>query len=294
MSTKCIKCGYTRQSTDTAPNYECPKCGVIYSKAKARLENILISTPIARVTAATPDSEGATVPSELDRQPGSSTDSRKDKEVYESTPYDLDAEPVPDFSKRMGLIGSLLLLIGVLLPIIRLPMIGTMNYLGMERGDGVVIVLMAVLSIYFVLRKRPVKLFWTASGSLSMLTFTFVHFKWALHQGKAQMDSLSDNPFRGLGELLLENSVRIEWGWIVLVLGVVFLFISAISDKYQIFTLNHLTRFVSSSIGLSSAVFGDSPLKQSLADEVVKLDDLFRKGSITKDEFDQLKAKLLK
>lgn len=28
----CPKCGYKRQTTDTAPDYECPKCGIIYAK----------------------------------------------------------------------------------------------------------------------------------------------------------------------------------------------------------------------------------------------------------------------
>lgn len=28
----CPKCGYARQPADTAPAYECPKCGVIYAK----------------------------------------------------------------------------------------------------------------------------------------------------------------------------------------------------------------------------------------------------------------------
>lgn len=29
----CPKCGYTRRPEDTAPNYECPACGVVYAKA---------------------------------------------------------------------------------------------------------------------------------------------------------------------------------------------------------------------------------------------------------------------
>lgn len=32
--TTCPKCGYTRQAADTAPDYECPKCGVVYAKAR--------------------------------------------------------------------------------------------------------------------------------------------------------------------------------------------------------------------------------------------------------------------
>lgn len=33
----CCKCGYTRNDDDTAPDYECPKCGVIYLKAEAAI-----------------------------------------------------------------------------------------------------------------------------------------------------------------------------------------------------------------------------------------------------------------
>lgn len=31
----CPKCHYTRHPSDTAPEYECPKCGVVYAKATA-------------------------------------------------------------------------------------------------------------------------------------------------------------------------------------------------------------------------------------------------------------------
>lgn len=36
MGKKCIKCGYERQPSDTAPDYECPKCGIVYAKAEGR------------------------------------------------------------------------------------------------------------------------------------------------------------------------------------------------------------------------------------------------------------------
>lgn len=35
MGKRCVKCGYERQPHDTGPDYECPKCGVIYAKAEA-------------------------------------------------------------------------------------------------------------------------------------------------------------------------------------------------------------------------------------------------------------------
>lgn len=37
MGTVCKKCGYERKPTDTAPDYECPKCGAIYAKVDAFL-----------------------------------------------------------------------------------------------------------------------------------------------------------------------------------------------------------------------------------------------------------------
>jgi predicted RNA-binding Zn-ribbon protein involved in translation (DUF1610 family) len=32
----CLKCGYTRKNSDSAPDYECPHCGVVYAKFEAR------------------------------------------------------------------------------------------------------------------------------------------------------------------------------------------------------------------------------------------------------------------
>ena len=37
MGKECVKCGYVRLPSDTAPDYECPKCGVIYAKAEAAI-----------------------------------------------------------------------------------------------------------------------------------------------------------------------------------------------------------------------------------------------------------------
>ncbi|WP_291994909.1 zinc ribbon domain-containing protein [Candidatus Accumulibacter sp. ACC003] len=38
MSQVCRKCGYERQSSDTTPKAECPKCGAIYAKVDEHLE----------------------------------------------------------------------------------------------------------------------------------------------------------------------------------------------------------------------------------------------------------------
>ncbi|QLG89387.1 hypothetical protein HQ393_14665 [Chitinibacter bivalviorum] len=35
MSKQCLKCAYTRQASDAAPSYKCPRCGAIYAKVEA-------------------------------------------------------------------------------------------------------------------------------------------------------------------------------------------------------------------------------------------------------------------
>lgn len=35
MSKACIRCGYERTETDTAPDTECPQCGVIYTRVES-------------------------------------------------------------------------------------------------------------------------------------------------------------------------------------------------------------------------------------------------------------------
>lgn len=38
MAKQCLKCGYERLETEVAPENECPKCGIIYAKMEARME----------------------------------------------------------------------------------------------------------------------------------------------------------------------------------------------------------------------------------------------------------------
>jgi predicted nucleic acid-binding Zn-ribbon protein len=45
--TTCLKCGYKRQTSDTAPETDCPKCGAIYAKVHAAANNGRRPPPIA-------------------------------------------------------------------------------------------------------------------------------------------------------------------------------------------------------------------------------------------------------
>ncbi|AKU11290.1 hypothetical protein AzCIB_1385 [Azoarcus sp. CIB] len=48
MSKTCLKCTYTRQPSDTSPDYECPKCGAIYAKVEAVIAAKIASAELAK------------------------------------------------------------------------------------------------------------------------------------------------------------------------------------------------------------------------------------------------------
>jgi len=122
-------------------------------------------------------------------------------------------------SKTLALIGAALLFIGAFMPIVSMPIMDSMNYFQNGRGDGVIIVVLAVVTAVLAATGHVRHVLWTGLAALGMLGFTFFRFESALDEAKAKMSTdLADNPFRGLAEAAA-NSVQLQWGWAVLVLG---------------------------------------------------------------------------
>jgi len=84
-----------------------------------------------------------------------------------------------------------------------------------------------VISFVLVLSKKYKGLWFTGIGSLGVMLFTFVNFQSKMSQVKADMESeLAGNPFRGLADMAMQ-SVQIQWGWALLIVGAVFVIGSA-------------------------------------------------------------------
>lgn len=121
----------------------------------------------------------------------------------------------------LGLSGSLILFFGVFTPIISLPIVGSVNYFQNGRGDGVFILLLAILSVFFTLTKRYRLLLFTGIGSFVILVFTFVTFQLRMSEMQSQMkQGMANNPFAGLGDAMF-STIQIQWGWAVLLIGAV-------------------------------------------------------------------------
>jgi hypothetical protein len=127
----------------------------------------------------------------------------------------------------LGLIGSIVLFIGVFTPIVSVPIMGNMTYFQNGEGDGTFVLILAVISFVLVLSKKYKGLWFTGIGSLGVMLFTFVNFQSKMSQVKADMESeLAGNPFRGLADMAMQ-SVQIQWGWALLIVGAVFVIGSA-------------------------------------------------------------------
>lgn len=129
--------------------------------------------------------------------------------------------------QMLGLIGSIVLIIGVFTPIVSLPIVGSMNYFNNGQGDGTIVLGLAIVSLIVVLFKKYKALWLTGFASLGMLLYTFMNFQGRMAEARSEMQAqLEGNPFAGIGEMALQ-SVQIQWGWVVLVIGAVLLLVAA-------------------------------------------------------------------
>ena len=78
--------------------------------------------------------------------------------------------------QMLGLIGSVVLFIGVFAPIVSVPIMGNINYFQNGQGDGMIILVLAAISLILVLMEKYKALWFTGSASLAVLLFTLVNF----------------------------------------------------------------------------------------------------------------------
>ncbi len=122
-------------------------------------------------------------------------------------------------SKILGLIGSSMLFIGVFAPLVSVPILGSVNFYGGGKGDGVGIVILASISFVLIFLDKVKELRWTGLLSLLIIGYAFFKIQSKISEIKSKTNTeLADNPFRGLADLAV-NSFQIQWGFAVLLLG---------------------------------------------------------------------------
>ncbi len=128
----------------------------------------------------------------------------------------------------LGVIGSVLLGISVFMPIIRIPFVGNLNYIQDGKGEGIAILILAVVSLIFVILRKYKFLWLSGIGSICILLFSYLNIKSKISQFENDLDSeLAKNVLREITDIAIE-SIQIEWGLFVLITSVFLLFLTAV------------------------------------------------------------------
>ena len=109
-----------------------------------------------------------------------------------------------DKKKLLSLAGPLLLCWGVFAPVLKVPALGGLNYFFCGKGDGALLLVLALLSILLAIKGKYSALWYTGAASAGVVTFTFINLRLGL----------SD-----LG-LLTSQNYQLSWGWVVLIAGI--------------------------------------------------------------------------
>ena len=119
----------------------------------------------------------------------------------------------------LGIIGSGCLIVGVFFPIIRLPIVGSLNYFKGGEGDGVFVLALGAIALLLTLCRAFTWLWLPGIASLGIMAFSLFNFFSLMDQAKRDLENeLAGNPFRGIGEAMI-GSVSLDWGWIILIGG---------------------------------------------------------------------------
>ena len=137
-----------------------------------------------------------------------------------------------NFTKRqaVGFLGSAILFIGVFAPLVSIPVMGSINYLANGKGDGLIVLGLAVMALIAVFLKKYELVTISGIASFCVMAYTYINIQNGLSLASKRMEeSLAGNPFAGLATTALQ-SIHIQWGWALLIVGSLLLILTGITN----------------------------------------------------------------
>jgi hypothetical protein len=118
----------------------------------------------------------------------------------------------PERATLLALLGAALLFFGAFSPVFSVPIVGAQTFMQNGQAQGLIVIALAVVAAFFALTKRH-RALWLP-GLLALATIGYSYFSF-----RSELSGIGDDlPFRELREAALE-SVQLQWGWAVLLLG---------------------------------------------------------------------------
>jgi hypothetical protein len=124
-----------------------------------------------------------------------------DREIDDSVAFEdgvsLSSMRLQELDARMkfGLVASAVLFAGALAPIARVPVIGTINYIRDGRGDGVIVLLIALVAAFLVARQRYSMLGHAGRAALAICFASLWHFQFLMADARKSMSDLGRSSY---------------------------------------------------------------------------------------------------
>jgi hypothetical protein len=124
--------------------------------------------------------------------------------------------PISKDPKKLTFIGAGVLALGTFMPIVSVPIIGSISYF--QGGDGKILLVVAIVAAVLAYLNQTKHVLWAGIAAALVLFYGLFNFMKMKSDMQAELGADENNPFRGLAEMAMQ-SVQIQWGWIPLLAG---------------------------------------------------------------------------
>jgi len=131
---------------------------------------------------------------------------------------------------QMAVFGVISTFVGLFLPIIHSPNMGSLNYVDYiteTEISGLIMLFLLLTSIGLVIAQKYKGLLFIGIASIGVMVFTLIQLQVLISNAKSGIyTEISTNPFIGLVDIY-EDLFQLQWGLAVLLVGAILLIMSA-------------------------------------------------------------------
>jgi predicted nucleic acid-binding Zn ribbon protein len=140
----------------------------------------------------------------------------------------LSSDQAGIISTALGFLGLAITGVGVFMPIIDAPILGSINYFQNGKGDGTLLLGLVLVGVLLLALRQLYAFLATTIISLLVLLYSLGNFLIRKQEVAASIaKSLEGNPFAGLGKAAID-AIQIQWGAGVMSVGVIMSMAAAI------------------------------------------------------------------
>lgn len=134
-------------------------------------------------------------------------------------------------NRNLVFAGAAMLAVGLFLPVVRMPIVGTLNLLA-NGGDivGLILLGLAVTAAFLAFKDRTTDAAWPGAAAAIILALLFARLQGAIGEMQRQALELAGNPFAGLAQAAV-GTIQLQWGWLVLALAPALIIYGAVNGR---------------------------------------------------------------